>query len=178
MMHMCSIELAWARADVATAQRHSTELRRLADKFEMPYLRIFIRGYEGLAATASGDHEAARKHFDQALAELRRSGAAREFETEVLAGLAESCLRMGETELAHRYAHEAIELSRARATRIAHARALIARATAWAAMGMGSGETAEADLREAESLIRDCGAAMLQRSLDTVRETLRAVRAA
>ncbi len=172
------IDLAWAMEDADLADSHARELPHLAEKYGTPYLRTFTHGYAGVAHSLAGRHDHAHDQYQAALALLRSTGAAREYETELLASIAESRLRVGDFEGAHAHATEAVDLSRARTTRIAECRALIARGEA--ALGM-AGENAQAqaksDFAQAEALIQLTGALVCSGSLDRAR-SLSGVRAA
>jgi class 3 adenylate cyclase/tetratricopeptide (TPR) repeat protein len=173
------IELAMATADVKLAQQHALELHRSADKFATPYLGIFMHGYHGMASTVAGEHEAALKYFEQALALIRSTGAAKEFESEVLANMAECRLHLGHYPQAHAQATEAIELSRLRTTRVAQCRALITRgAAALADTGAPDRVAAEDDLLHAEDLIGRTGAVTCRTALDRARQWISSERAA
>jgi class 3 adenylate cyclase/tetratricopeptide (TPR) repeat protein len=172
------IELAMATADVKLAQQHALELHCSADEFATPYLGIFMHGYHGLASTVAGEHEAALKYFERALALIRSTGAAKEFESEVLASLAECRLRLGHYQQAHAQATEAIELSRLRTTRVAQCRALITRgAAALADKGAPDREAAEDDFLRAEDLIGRTGAVTCRTALDRARQWISSERA-
>jgi adenylate cyclase len=88
-----------------------------------------------------------------------------EYETELLAGMAECQLRIGDYAQAHAHAGEAIELARKRTTRIAECRALIARAAAARMLGDDSAQVHE-DIERARELIEQTGAAILRGALD------------
>lgn len=166
MTAMGRIELAWASGDVALARESAAELRRQVQRSETPYMRIFMHGYEALAAMVEGEWASALRGYGEAVKLVRASGAAREFETELLAGLAECCWRMGDPQLAHAHASEAIALSEERATRVAHCRALIARAAAASALGEPA---AHPDFGAAEKMIAHTGAIALAGALATAR---------
>lgn len=173
------IELASATGDVELAQRHADALRTTIESFDTPYLAVLVHGYQGLACTATGDCEAALAYFGQALTLIRGSGAAREYEPEILAAMAECALRMGDATQAHAHATEAIELSRQRTTRVAECRALITRAAAALAISDGSGRpNAESDLRCAEDLIGRTGAVAYRAALETARQAITSERSA
>ena len=179
MARFAFIELAMATRDVELARQHANDLRRSADDFSTPYLAIFMNGYHGLACTVKSEYESALGHFEQALALIRGTGAAKEFEPEVLAGMAECRLAMGHYPQAHEHASEAIALSRLRTTRVAQCRALIARGAAGLAVSRVSDHpAAEADFRHAEDLIVQTGAAGLRAALARARQGVTCERAA
>jgi adenylate cyclase len=179
------VELAHALEDRELAAAQAADLRLFAEQSAMPYVRSFMQGYRGLVAMLSQEHDAALDCLDDALSLIRTSGAAREYESEVLAHLAECRLRMGHHEQAHAWATQAIELARERTTRVAECRALIVRGAAALALAGDSLEGAQRDLRsahedfeQAERLIAATGAASCMAALATVRAQLSAMRAA
>lgn len=179
MSRLGFVELAWALRDAALAEEHSIQLVHAAEKNGTPYLKTFSQGYRGLAAMVAGDHTVAVECFQAALALARASGAAREFETEVLAGLAECRLQMGHHLQAMADANEAIELACVRGTRIAECRALITRGVAALAVhGASAAAAADADFTRADALIGVTGAAVLRAVLERARAEVNAVRAA
>jgi adenylate cyclase len=159
------VDLAWLLGDADLAREHAGELPKIAERYGTPYVHAFSLGYAGIASSVAGEHERAVGEYGAALKIVRESGAAREFEPELLAALAESELQLERWQDARDHAHEAVELSRLRTTRIAECRGLIARAHADAALGADPRE----DLARAEALIDVTGAAVcrpaLQRAL-------------
>jgi len=169
------IELAWLIGDAELARRHAHELRLLADRHGTAYVRTFAEGYRGVAALLAGDVASAQRCLTAALEHLRATGAAREFETEILALLAECRLRTGDPAGAEAAAGEAMSLSQARCNRMAECRSHIVRGAARRAMGA---VTAEADFVAAQALIAQTGALSLERELDRARRFADAERAA
>lgn len=169
MAEFGEVELAWALDDRALAQAQIPGLARLVAQHESaPYVHAFVLGYSAQALLVAGQHQDALRSFERALALIRDTGAAREFETEVLAGTAECHLALGQYEAARLYATQGIELSRARATRAAECRALITRgATALAVSTIPA--DAEIDFANAERLIRETGAVGWERKLAAAR---------
>ena len=159
------VDLAWATRDADLARRHARELPDIGKKYPTPYVVAFCLGYAGIAASVAGDHDRAVQESGEALKLIRDSGAAREFESEVLACLAESHLRLQDWEAAHAHAQEAVEMSRARTTRMAECRALIARGEAAAAMGLDP----MADFAQADALIGVTGALVCRPMLERAR---------
>jgi adenylate cyclase len=159
------VDLAWLLGDADLAREHAGELPKIAEKYGTPYVHAFSLGYSGIALGIAGEHERAVSEYNAALKIVRETGAAREFEPELLAALAESELQLERWQAARDHAHDAVELSRTRTTRIAECRGLIARAHAQAALGQDPRE----DLAAAEALIDVTGAAVcrpaLQRAL-------------
>jgi adenylate cyclase len=173
MSHLGFVDLAWLLKDADLAREHARELPKIAERYGTPYVSVFSFGYCGIASGIAGQHERAVAEFGSALKLVRESGAAREFEPELLASLAESKLQLEEWESAHAYAAEAVELSRARTTRVSECRGLIARGVAAAALG----HDPKLDFAQAEALIGLTGALVCRPELERAR-TLSAVRAA
>ncbi|HUR90085.1 MAG TPA: AAA family ATPase [Ramlibacter sp.] len=167
------VDLAWLLRDADMARDHAHELPKVAQKYGTPYLHAFSMGSTGTAASIAGDHERAANDFSGALKLVRETGAAREYEPELLASLAETQLHLEEWEAAHAYAGEAIALSRARTTRVAECRGLIARGHAAAALGRDP----KLDFAQAEALIGVTGAFVCRATLERAR-ALSAARAA
>jgi adenylate cyclase len=165
MSHLGFVDLAWLLQDAALARRHADELPKIADKYGTPYVSVFSFGYCGIASSIEGDHSQAAREYSSALKLVRESGAAREFEPELLASLAESKLHLQEWESAHAIAAEAVQLSRARTTRVAECRALIARGEAAAALGLDP----KLDFAEADALVALTGALVFRPALERAR---------
>lgn len=169
MANLGFIELAWTIDDAELARQHARELLTLAERHGTPYVWTFAEGYCGLASIVAGEHENAQRRLDAALANLRTTGAATEFETEILALLAECRLHMGDFAAAQKSADEAIALSQSRGTRIAECRARIARGAArLASVSVGADE----DFRAAETLIELTGAEAFAGALARARRTV------
>lgn len=164
--HFGHVDLAWCRKDPALALAHSTRVAEIAEKHEGPYLRVFALSCLALAASIGGDFETAQRTFSQALILVRNAKVAMEFETEILASLAECHRGLGRFEQALDVAREAITLSRQRCTRLPECRALI---TCAAAMldthGLASAVEARALFAEAEGLVRMTGASIYEELL-------------
>ena len=173
MSHLGYVDLAWLLQDADLAREHAHELPKLAGKYGTPYFSAFASGYCGIASSIAGDHESAVREYESALQIVRQTGAAREFEPELLAALAESKLHLEEWESAHAIAAEAVELSRARTTRVAECRGLIARGEAAAALG----NDPRLDFAQADALIGLTGAMVCRAALERAR-ALSAARAA
>jgi tetratricopeptide (TPR) repeat protein len=172
------LELALALEDAQLASEHAGHLVTLGKKHDTPYLSTFVNGYRGMAALLAQEHGEALTSLVAALSMLRKTGAATEFETEVLASIAECHLRMGDFDEAHSYATEAVTLAEPRSNRIAECRARIARGAAALALGGGRGDGAQADFERAQSLIETTGAVACVASLARARQSVSVARAA
>lgn len=170
MSHTGFVDLAALLGDAQLARDHAAHLRSIAQKYGTPYVQAFALGYGGIALAVAGEHEPAVGEYTAALKIVRESGAAREFEPELLAALAESELQLERWEPARGHASEAVELSRARTTRIAECRALVARGHAHAALGLDPAP----HLAQAEALLEATGAVVCRPALERARAQRRA----
>lgn len=168
MASMALVELAWADRDGDLAgQQQETFARILQSESTPPYVAAFCHGYSGVALALGGAYGEAMARFEQALALVRSSGAAKEYEAELLAAMAECLLHAGEAQRAHACAGEAVQLARARSTRVAECRALIARLQAAEALGVPADDVG-AERARVESLLDQTGAGALRAALDRV----------
>jgi tetratricopeptide (TPR) repeat protein len=171
--HFGYMDLASCRQDAALARQHAGRVAEIAAKHEGPYLRVFALSCRALASSIAGDFEAAAKTYTQALALVRSAKAAMEFETEILASLAECQRSLQQFEEARETAREAIDISRQRSTRLPECRALITLAAVTLDV-FGAQHVAQAQdlLSEAEALVRLTGASIYETSLMRERERL------
>ncbi len=159
--HFGYMDLASCRQDAALAQQHAARVAEIAAKHEGPYLRVFALSCRALAGSIAGDFHAAAQTYSEALALVRSAKVAMEFETEILASLAECHRGLGQFEQAQAMAREAITISRQRSTRLPECRALITIASATLdAHGLEQAAQAQALLSEAEALVRLTGASI------------------
>ncbi len=159
IVYHCYVDLARFSADARLAGEHAGRISELDLKHSTPYLRAAALNCRGLARSVEGDHEAAIREFSEALSFVRSANVAREYETEILASLAECHRCVGDYVSALAFANEGIEISRQRSARLTECRAII---TAGAALVQGRGVDSEAQAHEmfarAEELIRISGA--------------------
>lgn len=152
--HFGYIDLAWCRSDAALAQEHYGHVAEITAKHDNPYLRVFALSCRATVASIEGDFDTAAKTYSEALALVRSASVAMEFETEILASLAECQRRLGRVEQALDLAQEAIDISRERSTRLPECRALVTRASAMLDVhGPVCAGQAEALFAEAEHLV-------------------------
>lgn len=166
ILHLGQVEHAWWTNDAVLAQEHAALLAGLADKTAMPYLKTVTANCQGMARSMSHDFSGAVHALAEAIRLVRSENVAAEYETEVLASLAECHRRSGNAAKAQVVAREAIEISRQRSTRLPECRALITLAAALIDEG-GAQTAGEADdlFAQAESLIRQTGAAIYEPAL-------------
>ncbi len=128
--HLCQVDLERFRGDVALAHEHAEHVAELSARRAVPYLRAAAFYCKGFALSVAGRHQGAIEEFSQALAFVRQANVAREYETEILAGLAESHRCVGDIDAALSFAAECIDISKQRSTRLTECRALITAAAA------------------------------------------------
>ena len=160
------IELAWCRHDAALAEAHYAYVAEIAAKYESPYLRVFALSCRATVASIGGDFDTAARTYSEALALVRSDQVAMEFETEILASLAECYRGLGSFEQALAAASEAIAISRQRSTRLPECRALITLASATLdTHGLARVADAQALFAEAEALVQLTGASIYESTL-------------
>lgn len=171
--HHGYVDLACSREDIALAEEHAMRISKLDERHAIPYLRAFALSSRGMAATVGSDFSTALSSFTEALQLIRTANVAPEYETEILANIAECFRRLGDVENCLVFAGEAIELSRKRSTRLPECRALITRG---AALVDGHGVLHAADAGQsldlAEQLIKLTGARIFDDALSAERARL------
>jgi adenylate cyclase len=174
--HLGCVDLAWCRADAALAEHHASAVAKLADRQGSPYVRVFAFACAGTAKSISNDFAGAVREFAAGLEFLRSTKAAMEYESEMLASLADCYYRGGELERAAATAQETIELARRRSTRLPECRASITCGAALLARhGPARVDQAEALFRRADALIRQTGVKIYEQLLTQERARLTAL---
>lgn len=170
MAHFGHVELAWCREDMPLAEEHCKMVTEIAEKFGSKYLRVFALYCLALTRGIIGDFQQSKTYFSEALVLIQTARVALEFETELLANLAESCRCMGEYDQALAIAHEAVELSRTRNTRIPECRALITLGAVLVDIQEPRGfAEAEAAFAAAEILVRQTGVKIFEKPLSAAK---------
>ena len=153
--HLGYVDLAWCRGDAELAERHASRVSEIASKTEIPYLQVYAFACEGTARSIANDFAGAKCEFSQGLDLLRKTSAAMELQSEILASLADCYYQMGQLRGAQDNAKEAIKLAQLRCTRLPECRASITYgAVLLAEYGSARFEEAESLFRRAEDLIR------------------------
>ncbi len=161
--HLGYVDLAWCRGDTELAKTHASRVSEIASTTEIPYLQVYAFGCEGTARSIANDFAGAAREFYQGLKFLRQTSAVMEYETEILASLADCHYKMGQPKRAQATAHEAIELAKRRCTRLPECRASITYGAALLAeYGSMRLDEAESLFRRAEDLIQVTGAGIYQ----------------
>ncbi|HSV60926.1 MAG TPA: AAA family ATPase [Variovorax sp.] len=151
--HMGSLEIALAQADTSRTDEHALQVELIARQQPNSYLRVFALAAQGLFHSVAGEFETALKLYGSSLELLRVSRVAMEYESELLASVAECHLAVGQRKAAALAAQEAVEVSRDRATRLPECRACLVLAAA-----TGDASEAAAWLSRAEDLAARTGA--------------------
>jgi adenylate cyclase len=157
--HYGMAEVACAAGDLERAEHHSGIVSRIAEKRDNAYLSCFADACAALVDQSREQYLPAIAGFRQALDRVRRHNVAKEFETELLACLAECCWAVGDMHSAEQFCDEAIALSRERANRHQHVRALVIASAILRAKGREA-EVRQGDelLERARELVRGSGA--------------------
>jgi len=163
--HHGLVELAWLTSDSALAATHARRLTQIARKSELPYLKVYADACEGLACSLAGDQATAVAWLKTALEFARLRRAAVDYESDIMAWLAEVHRRSGNLSEAISAARAAMAMARERAARLAETRALVTLAASLS--GDAEGEAQQA-LRDAEAMIAATGAAAYGALLDPV----------
>jgi adenylate cyclase len=171
--HFGYVDLAWCLDDVAMATVHAGRIATLAARHGSAYLKFYQMTSQAIAAAIAGEFGQAIQGVTDSLEFLRQTGAAIEYEPELLASLADYLMRTGELAQAVAMAEEAVALARERDARLPECRAKIT-LSSLAVMMKGGAARAEAEglIGDAERLIAESGAMIYQRRLDEARNLL------
>ncbi|HXD42771.1 MAG TPA: adenylate/guanylate cyclase domain-containing protein [Ramlibacter sp.] len=160
--HYGMAEVACAAEDIERAEHHRRTVAGIAGKHDNAYLSCFAHACGALVDHARGQLLSAISGFRQALEMVRRHNVAKEFETELLACLAECCYAVGDLRAAEGFCEEAIVLSRDRSNRHQHVRALVIASEVLRAKGTEADRREAADLlQRARTLVQASGASAL-----------------
>jgi adenylate cyclase len=161
--HHAYVDHAWCNNDGALARRHSERVIHFARQESSPYAKVLAHASHAMALQVGRELHPAREKYTEALQLVRASKVAVDFEAELLAGLAECQLEVGEFEAAATTAADAVGVSRERSNRVSECRALMALGCALAAeAGATPSEQALGLLSQAESLLAQTGAEVLR----------------
>lgn len=157
--HLGFVDIGWCRGDKVLAAEHAAQITALADLHGSPYLLAFAAAANGIARSTARDYVRAASDFVAALKIVREANVALEFESEMLAGLAEAYLAASDLRLAHDTALMAIGVAQRRSARNAECRARISYGVALVLTG-GCARLvdAETEFSRAEALITETGA--------------------
>ncbi|MES2786740.1 MAG: AAA family ATPase [Pseudomonadota bacterium] len=158
MPHFGYVELAAHTGDIHLARQHLAIATDIAQRNQAPYLRVFSLYGQALVHAMQSEFDEAARVLGETLALVRNSKVAMEFETEILASLAENHRSARSTDLALALSKEAARLSSERGNRLPECRALMT----WASILDGQpqlGAVGEADTLRAniQALLRTTG---------------------
>jgi class 3 adenylate cyclase/tetratricopeptide (TPR) repeat protein len=175
--HYGFVDYAWCVDDAELALHHAAKVAQIAEKYAVPYLKVFALSADGVAKSLVGDHEHVLQSFGDALALIRSAKVAIELESELLAALAESHHRLGNHHAALEVAQETIAMARQRSMRLAECRALITCGASLIARDGAAGADAAAEaLEQAQELVRLTGAKFYENSLALAQQQLLVLR--
>ncbi len=172
--HLASVayvELAWAEGDANLAAHHANRAFAIALKSGSPYVRVYAQASRGLSHIVAGEPAAAVEDLAEALAFARRCKAGLEMEARILADLANGHRLRGDLDSAQRAAAEAIEIARARCTRVPECLAHLAYAEALLAADDDFGRAGH-ELQQARALLEATGAAIYRPLIDRLESRL------
>jgi adenylate cyclase len=164
--HLADVEFGWLTQDEALADSHSRRIDELAVGSGVAYVAVYAAACRGLALSLAGDHVTAIQKLESAIRLAREAYAGLEYESEMLAFLAEVHLRSNSPAAALKVAEEAIAVAVARHARLAECRANIVKARALQAAGtFDRDHQADELFARAHALIAETGAAAYARLL-------------
>jgi adenylate cyclase len=151
--HYGMTEVACLAGDATAAAHHAAVVSQIAKRQENAYLNAFANACTAMVHQLQDEFGPARALFQAALALVRDHNVAKEFETELLACLAECNYALGDMEQARAACDEALVLCNARNNRHQHVRALAVAS----AIARSEGDAVEAEslLSKARTLVKD-----------------------
>jgi class 3 adenylate cyclase/tetratricopeptide (TPR) repeat protein len=154
--------------EVASARACANAFATIAADFANPLLTYHALEVAGSACLLERDWDGAISCLERALEIIHTEGPARPFEPRALAFLAEARLGLGEHARARSSAEQAIAASEALGTRVWQILGRLARSRAGVALGE-AGERIDEELRRAERLIVETGAAVCRPHVHEIR---------
>jgi hypothetical protein len=157
--HLAGVEMAWLTRDQALAELHSSRLDEIAASSNIPYVAVYAAACRALALSLSGHHGAAIQRLESAIRLATEAFAGLEYESEMLAFLAEIHLRSNSPTAAIRVADRGMAVARERHARLAECRSAIILASSLDVGKLNHPDHTVADLRSlARRLIDETGA--------------------
>ena len=123
--HLAGVELAWLTHDRKLADLHSVRIDEIAASSRIPYVAVYAAVCRALALSLSGNHVAAIQNLELAIRLATEAYAGMEYQSEMLAFLAEIHLRSNSPTAAFRVAERGMAVARERHARLAECRAAI-----------------------------------------------------
>jgi adenylate cyclase len=157
--HLAGVELAWLTHDQKLADRHSIRIDEIAASSRIPYLAVYASVCKALVLSLSGNHVAAIQKLESAIRLATEAYAGMEYQSEMLASLAEIHLRSNSPTAAFRVAERGIAVARERHARLAECRSTIILALVLSEGQLSHPNYQASDLRaRARRLIEETGA--------------------
>lgn len=171
--HLGYVELAWSCESATIARHNASRIAALAEHQGSAYLRLYQLATDAIAHGVAGETDRAIRGIKAALLHQQQTGAAVEYEPEMLAYLSEYQLGAQAYADAVATAQTAIALARQRRNRLPECRALLTLANlALLSPALGGASAASAALRQAEQVMQETGAGIYQRRLECVRSLM------
>jgi class 3 adenylate cyclase/tetratricopeptide (TPR) repeat protein len=123
--HHAGVEMAWLTQDEKLADLHSLRIDEIARRNNTPYVAVYASVCRGLALSLSGDHVAAIQKLESAIRLAREAFAGLEYESDMLAFLAEIHLKSNSLATAFGAAEQGIAVARERRARLAECRSTL-----------------------------------------------------
>ncbi|WP_283810400.1 adenylate/guanylate cyclase domain-containing protein [Bradyrhizobium guangdongense] len=123
--HLAGVELAWLLGDVERAEFHSRCIEKVGAASGLPYLAVYSAACAALALSLAGDHVGAIQKLEATVRLAREAYAGLEYESEMLAFLAELYLRSNSPAAAVSAAERSLSVAVERGARLAECRSLI-----------------------------------------------------
>jgi adenylate cyclase len=171
--HFGCVDLAWCLGDARLAKRHAACVAEIAQRHGSAYLRVFALAASGIAKSVEQDFVGAIADFREGLNVARTTKAAMEYESEMLASIADCQFQTSAFEPALCSAREAIAIAQRRSSRLPECRASITCGAALLALeGNVRLPEAAALFDRADALIALSGARIYQPLLAKERERM------
>ncbi|WP_166304957.1 adenylate/guanylate cyclase domain-containing protein [Bradyrhizobium sp. 2S1] len=123
--HHAGVEMAWLTRDEKLADLHSLRIEEIARRNDTPYVAVYASVCRGLALSLAGEHVAAIQKIESAIRLAREAFAGLEYESDMLAFLAEIHLRSNSLAAAFGAAEQGIAVARERRARLAECRSTL-----------------------------------------------------
>jgi tetratricopeptide (TPR) repeat protein len=128
--HHAGVEMAWLTQDEELADLHSRRIDEIAGRNNTPYVAVYACACRALALSLSGDHGAAIQTLESAIRLAREAFVGLEYESDMLAYLAEIHLKGNSLAAAVGAAEQGIAVARERRARLAECRSTLVLAQA------------------------------------------------
>ncbi|MBR0899858.1 AAA family ATPase [Bradyrhizobium tropiciagri] len=170
--HHAGVEMAWLTQDEKLADLHSLRIEEIARRSDTPYVAVYASVCRGLALSLAGDHAAAIQMLESAIRLAREAFAGLEYESDILAFLAEIHLKSNNLAAALSAAEQGIAVARERRARLAECRSTLVLAHVVNADGLRYPQHRLTEvLARARLLIEETGASPYERLFPVVQSS-------